>query len=81
MLKGTRVDGIYSAYPEKDPAAVKYSEITYDAVYAQQLKVMDLTAITLCKENRLPLIVFNMDTPGNLQKVLSGAEVGTFVHP
>ncbi|MDR3262159.1 MAG: UMP kinase [Tannerella sp.] len=80
MLKGTRVDGIYTADPEKDPAAVKYDEITFDEIYAKGLKVMDLTAITLCKDNHLPLIVFDMDTVGNLKKVLEGDPVGTRVH-
>lgn len=80
MLKGTRVDGIYTADPEKDPKAVKFSEITYDEIYAKGLKVMDLTATTLCKENNLPIIVFDMDTTGNLLKVVKGELVGTFVH-
>jgi uridylate kinase len=80
MLKGTRVDGIYTADPEKDPAAVKYDEITFDQIYARGLKVMDLTAITLCRDNRLPLVVFDMDTAGNLQKVVTGEKIGTIVH-
>ncbi len=80
MLKGTRVDGIYTADPEKDPTATKFSEITYDEVYTRGLKVMDLTATALCKENNLPIIVFDMDTPGNLKKVLSGAPIGTLVY-
>ena len=80
MLKGTRVDGIYTADPEKDPKAVKFSEITYDEIDAKGLKVMDLTATTLCKENNLPIIVFDMDTTGNLLKVVKGELVGTFVH-
>lgn len=80
MLKGTRVDGIYTADPEKDPAATKFSEISYDEIYARGLKVMDLTATTLCKENHLPIIVFNMDIRGNLQKVLSGESIGTLVY-
>ncbi len=80
MLKGTRVDGIYTADPEKDPTATKFSEITYDEVYTRGLKVMDLTATALCKENRLPIIVFNMDTPGNLKKVLAGEPIGTLVY-
>jgi len=79
MLKGTRVDGIYTADPEKDPTAVKFDEITFDEIYARNLKVMDLTATTLCKENNLPLIVFDMDTPGNLRKVLAGENIGTIV--
>jgi uridylate kinase len=80
LLKGTRVDGIYSADPEKDPTATRFEEITYDEVYERGLKVMDLTAITLCRENRLNLIVFDMDTPGNLKKVILGEPVGTRVH-
>ena len=80
MLKGTRVDGIYTAGPEKDPTAVKFSEITYDEVYTRGLKVMDLTATALCKENHLPIIVFDMDHPGNLKKVLDGEPIGTLVY-
>ncbi|MDR2042041.1 MAG: UMP kinase [Tannerella sp.] len=79
LLKGTRVDGIYTADPEKNPAAVKYDEITFDEIYAGGLQVMDLTAITLCRDNRMPLIVFDMDTAGNLQKVINGEPVGTRV--
>lgn len=79
MLKGTRVDGVYTADPEKDPSAVKFDEITFDEVYARNLKVMDLTSFTLCKENGLSIIVFDMDTPGNLEKVLSGDPIGTLV--
>ena len=80
MLKGTRVDGIYSADPEKDPAATKFDEITYDEVYNRGLKIMDLTATTMCKENDLPIVVFDMDTPGNLLKLLKGEKIGTLVH-
>lgn len=80
MLKGTRVDGIYTADPEKDPTATKFTEITYDEVYTRGLKVMDLTATALCKENKLPIIVFDMDTPGNLKKVLEGEPIGTLVY-
>lgn len=80
MLKGTRVDGIYTADPEKDPTAVKYSEITYDEIYNKGLKVMDLTATTMCKENNMPIYVFDMDTVGNLKKVISGENIGTLVH-
>ncbi|MDE6627868.1 MAG: UMP kinase [Muribaculaceae bacterium] len=80
MLKGTRVDGIYTADPEKDPTATKFSEITYDEVYNRGLKVMDLTATALCKENNLPIVVFDMDTVGNLSKVLSGEPIGTLVY-
>lgn len=79
ILKGTRVDGIYTADPEKDPTAKKYDAITFDDVYENGLKVMDMTAFTLCKENDLPIIVFDMDTPGNLKKVLHGEDVGTVV--
>jgi len=79
MLKGTRVDGIYTADPEKDPTAVKFDEITYDEVYERGLKIMDLTATTLAKDNKLPIIVFDMDTVGNLKKVLSGEKIGTLV--
>ncbi len=80
MLKGTRVDGIYTADPEKDPTATKFDEITYDEVYTRGLKVMDLTATALCKENGLPIIVFNMDKPGNLAKVIAGEPIGTLVY-
>lgn len=80
MLKGTRVDGVYTADPEKDPTATRFDEITYDEVLARGLKVMDLTATALCKENKLPIIVFDMDTPGNLGKVLGGDSIGTLVY-
>lgn len=80
MLKGTRVDGIYTADPEKDPTATKFDEITYDEVYTRGLKVMDLTAVAMCKDNNLPLIVFDMDTVGNLKKVMNGERIGTVVH-
>lgn len=80
MLKGTRVDGIYTADPEKDPTATKFQEISYDEVYTRALKVMDLTATALCKENGLPIVVFDMDTPGNLAKVLAGENIGTLVY-
>ena len=79
MLKGTRVDGIYTTDPEKDPAAEKFDVITFDEIYNRKLKVMDLTATTMCKENNLPLIVFDMDTSGNLKKVISGEKIGTLV--
>lgn len=79
ILKGTRVDGIYTADPEKDPTATKYDTISFDDAYGKGLKVMDMTAFTLCKENNLPIIVFDMDTPGNLEKVLEGEQVGTIV--
>lgn len=80
MLKGTRVDGIYTADPEKDPTATKFTEITYDEVYNRGLKVMDLTATALCKENHLPIVVFDMDTVGNLAKVIDGEPIGTLVY-
>lgn len=80
MLKGTRVDGIYTADPEKDPTAKKFKDITYDEIYTRGLKVMDLTATTMCKENNLPIYVFNMDVVGNLKKVIEGEEIGTLVH-
>ena len=80
MLKGTRVAGIYTADPEKDPTATKFDEISYDEIYTRGLKVMDLTATTLCKENGLPIIVFDMDSPGNLKKVLDGEKIGTLVY-
>lgn len=80
MLKGTRVDGIYTADPEKDPTATKFSEITYDEIYNKGLKVMDLTATTMCKENNLPIYVFNMDVVGNLKRVMAGENIGTLVH-
>ena len=80
MLKGTRVDGIYTADPEKDPTATKFTEITYDEVYTRGLKVMDLTATALCKENNLPIVVFDMDTVGNLKKVIEGEPIGTLVY-
>lgn len=79
MFKGTRVDGIYTADPEKDPEAVKFDKISFDEVYKRGLKIMDLTAFTLCKENNLPLVVFDMDTEGNLERVLSGEGIGTDV--
>jgi len=79
ILKGTRVDGIYTADPEKDPTATKYDVISFDDAYNQGLKVMDMTAFTLCKENNLPIIVFDMDTPGNLLRLLEGHAVGTIV--
>ncbi len=80
MLKGTRVDGIYTADPEKDPTAIKFTDITYDEVYTKGLKVMDLTATAMCKENNLPVYVFNMDIVGNLKKVMDGEPIGTLVH-
>lgn len=79
ILKGTRVDGIYTADPFKDPSAVKYDSISFDDAYGKGLKIMDMTAFTLCNENNLPIIVFDMDTPGNLKKLLDGEKVGTIV--
>ncbi len=80
ILKGTRVDGIYDSDPEKNPNAVKYDKVSFSEVYEKGLNIMDMTAFTLCNENKLPIIVFDMDTPGNLKKVLSGQEkVGTLV--
>ena len=75
----TRVDGVYTADPEKDPTATKFSTITFDEVYDRKLKVMDLTAFTMCKENDLPIVVFDMDTPGNLCKIVDGEPIGTVV--
>ena len=80
MLKGTRVDGVYTADPEKDATATKFAKITYDEIYNRGLKVMDLTATTMCKENGLPIYVFNMDVEGNLHRVLNGEDIGTLVH-
>jgi uridylate kinase len=79
VLKGTRVDGIYTADPEKDKTATKFETITFDEVYAKNLNVMDMTAFTLCNENKLPIIVFDMNKPGNLKKVVTGDRVGTLV--
>lgn len=80
MLKGTRVDGVYTADPEKCPSAEKFKEITFDEIYNRGLKVMDLTATTMCKENHLPIYVFNMDVQGNLRRVIEGEDIGTLVH-
>ena len=79
LLKGTRVDGVYTADPEKDPKAVKYSELTFDEAYEKKLKIMDLTAFTLCQENHVHIYVFDMDTPGNLAKVVGGEPIGTLI--
>jgi uridylate kinase len=79
VLKGTRVDGIYTADPEKDKTATRFEQISFDEVYKKKLNVMDLTAFTLCKENNLPIIVFDMNKKGNLKKVVSGEKVGTLV--
>ena len=80
ILKGTRVDGIYTADPEKDPTATRYNDISFKEVYEKGLKVMDMTAFTLCEENNLPIIVFDMNKPGNLLKIMEGEEIGTIVH-
>lgn len=80
MFKGTRVDGVYTADPEKDPTATKFRAITFDEVYERGLRVMDLTATTLCKENNLPVVVFDMDSHGNLKKVIDGEDIGTLIH-
>lgn len=79
VLKGTRVDGIYSADPEKDPTAKRFTNISFQDVYTMGLNVMDMTAFTLCRENNLPIIVFDMNKPGNLLKIIQGEEVGTLV--
>jgi uridylate kinase len=79
ILKGTRVDGIYSADPEKDPTATKFSKISFAECINKNLKVMDMTAFTLCMENELPIIVFDMNAPGNLLRVIVGEKVGTLV--
>ncbi|MBP3714541.1 MAG: UMP kinase [Phocaeicola sp.] len=80
MLKGTRVDGVYTADPEKDPTATKFDDISYDEVLDRNLKVMDLSAIVMCRDNNLPIYVFNMDKLGNLKRVIEGDEIGTLVH-
>ncbi len=79
ILKGTRVDGVYSADPEKDKNAIKYDKLTFDEAYNKNLKIMDLTAFTLCKENNIPILVFDMNVKGNLIKVLDGKNIGTIV--
>lgn len=80
VLKGTRVDGVYSADPEKDPNAVRYKQVSYKEVYEKGLNIMDMTAFTLCQENNLPIIVFDMNKPGNLLKVTQGEEAGTLIN-
>ena len=80
MLKGTRVDGVYTADPEKDPTAKKFDDISYDEVLQRELRVMDLSAITMASDNKLPIYVFNMDEVGNLARVLRGDNIGTYVH-
>jgi uridylate kinase len=79
LLKGTRVDGVYSADPEKDPKAIRYDSITFDEVITRNLKIMDQTAFTLCRENNLPIMVFDMNTPGNLKRLVSGEKIGTII--
>ena len=79
LLKGTRVDGVYSSDPEKDPSATKFDKLTFDEAYRKQLKIMDMTAFTLCKENNIPICVFDMNKPGTLYKVVKGEKVGTLV--
>lgn len=79
MLKGTRVDGIYTADPEKDSTATRFDTITFDEIYKRNLRIMDLTATTMCNENNLAILVFNMDKKGNLEKVLAGESIGTIV--
>jgi uridylate kinase len=79
IIKGTRVDGVYDADPEKNPSAVRFEEITYLDVLRKDLKIMDMTAITLCRENKLPILVFNMNTPGNFRRLILGESVGTKV--
>lgn len=79
LLKGTRVDGVYTADPEKDPTAVKYENLSFNEAYEKQLKIMDMTAFTMCKENKLPILVFDMNKKGNLLKVVNGENIGTIV--
>ena len=79
LLKGTRVDGVYTADPEKDSTATKFDKISFDEVYKRELSIMDLTAFTMCKENRMPIIVFDMNKKGSLKKIISGENVGTLV--
>ena len=79
-LKGTRVDGIYTADPEKDSTATKFDEISFDEIYSRGLRIMDMTATTMCNENNMPLVVFDMDTIGNLKKVIMGESIGTRVY-
>ena len=80
LLKGTRVDGVYTADPEKDPSATKYDELTFSKALADKLKVMDATAFALCEQGNVPIIVFDMNEPGNLKRILDGEKVGTLVH-
>ncbi len=80
ILKGTRVDGVYTADPEKDPGAVKYHNISFEEAYDKGLKIMDLTAFTMCRENNLPILVFDMNREGNLKRILTGEDIGTLIH-
>ena len=80
LLKGTRVDGVYTADPEKDKTAVKYADLTYDEAYAKKLKIMDLAAFALCQDNAMPIMVFDMNKAGNLKKIVQGEDVGTLIH-
>lgn len=80
ILKGTRVDGVYDSDPEKNPDAIKYSSLSYETAYEKQLNIMDLTAFTLCKENNMPIIVFDINTLGNLEKIVNGDEIGTIIN-
>jgi uridylate kinase len=80
VLKGTKVDGVYTADPEKDPSALKFDEVSFHDVLSRRLSVMDMTAFTLCQENKLPIIVFNINAPGNLKRIIQGEAVGTLVH-
>jgi uridylate kinase len=80
ILKGTRVDGVYDSDPEKNPLAVKFNDITFNDIYEKGLEIMDLTAFTMCRENNMPVYVFDMDTAGNLLKVIAGEDIGTMVH-
>ncbi len=79
MLKGTRVDGVYTSDPEKDPGALRFEEVTFDEALQKELRILDLTAFTMCKENRLPIIVFNMNEKGNLKRLISGEKIGTLI--
>jgi uridylate kinase len=80
LFKGTRVDGVYTADPEKDPNAEKFEKISFEEIYNKQLKIMDMTAFTMCQENKMPIYVFDMDTQGNLMKLIEGEEIGTLVY-
>ena len=80
VLEATRVDGVYTADPEKDPKATKYATISFQEAYEKNLNIMDMTAFTLCMENNLPIIVFDMNKPGNLNKIVIGEEVGTLIN-